>query len=389
MLVGGVFTRLVPIGQPAYRLNLLSATCSTATAVLVFLTVIRLSWRFEHLSVIVRYFAAAAAALALATSRTLWPQSVIAEVYGLELLFAAAIAYVLAARPGGKYSLWPPAFIAGLAMTHHTTILFSIAAGAIAVIDQYRRRLLDIRLISVATALFLLPLSLYLLLPLRAAQHPASNWGDPSTFGRFVDVVSGAPYHYLIDRNPAHAVRAFPAIVRLAFGQFAWWIIPLAVAGIAALWERDRPYAAYLSAVIVLAAAFLSAYHAEGREVYMLQAYLALCIAGGVGMMVIARWLQQACSPRMAARIPWVAGAAAAVTVIPWTVAGFADFNLRHDWATWEHARDTLAAAPRDGTLLTDSDEATFPLWYAQRAVHLRQDVQIVDTRFRDPVHQR
>jgi Protein of unknown function (DUF2723) len=90
---------------------------------------------------------AAAAALALATSRTLWPQSVIAEVYGLQLLFAAAIAYVLAARPGGKYSLWPPAFIAGLAMTHHTTILFSIAAGAIAVMDQYRRRLLDIRLI--------------------------------------------------------------------------------------------------------------------------------------------------------------------------------------------------------------------------------------------------
>ena len=61
-----------------------------------------------------------------------------------------------------------------------------------------------------------------------------------------------------------------------AVGQFAWWLAPLAVIGIAALWESIRWYAAYLIVHAVVPLLFMAAYRADGREVYGLQTLLAL-----------------------------------------------------------------------------------------------------------------
>ncbi len=389
ILLGGLFSHLIPIGQLAFRLNLMSASCTAAGCALVFLTVLRLGGRRADLKPAVLYIAAACAALALATSRTIWTQSIITEVYALELLFSAAIAFLLASDLHDRRQLYLLAFVAGLSLTHHTTIVFSLAGAAAAVSLRWRRRLLDPALLLRLAALFALPLLLYLLLPLRASQHPASNWGDPSSAGRFIDVVTGAPYRYLIDHNLLHAVRAVPAVLRLAFSQFAWWVIPIAVYGAVSLFESDNPYVLYLVVVAVLSAGFLSGYHAAGREVYLLQAYVVVSIGFGYGLIVAARLISDAMHDGSPRRLTWMFGVFGLATVVPWAVMGLHDFNLRHDWQALTYAENTLFTAPPGATIFTDTDEKTFALWYVQRALHDRRDVTVVDTRFRDPEHQR
>jgi Protein of unknown function (DUF2723) len=130
VLLGGAFTHLVPIGQIAYRLNLLSAVCTSAGCALVFLTILRLSAGREGSPGAVRYTAAGCAALCLATSRTNWTQSIITEVYCLELPFTAAIAYLLAGAARDRRQLHVLAPVGGLSLTHHTTIVFSFTGAA-------------------------------------------------------------------------------------------------------------------------------------------------------------------------------------------------------------------------------------------------------------------
>src|SRR6266540_4158557 len=71
MLLGHLFIGLIPFGEPAYRMNLLSAVFAAAAVGLIYLLGLR----------IVRNRAAsAAAALLYAFSLTFWSQAVITEV---------------------------------------------------------------------------------------------------------------------------------------------------------------------------------------------------------------------------------------------------------------------------------------------------------------------
>jgi hypothetical protein len=79
-----LFTGLYPFGSLAYKANLLSALFAIASYVLLF--------RILLLFGVERGFAFAAA-LALALTRTVWSQSLIAEVYTLNLLFVALVLY--------------------------------------------------------------------------------------------------------------------------------------------------------------------------------------------------------------------------------------------------------------------------------------------------------
>ncbi len=389
VLAGGVFGHLVPIGQLAYRLGLFSGLCAAGAVVFAFLAVLRLSPAIPRSSAAMRYGAAATAALALAASRTLWSQSVQAETYAQVALFTGLIAWIVAGPRDRRRQVWGAALAGGFALTHHTTLGFTVAGAALALVLRYRARLLEPKLLAGAGALLVAPLALYLLLPLRAAQHPASNWGDPTTFDRFVDVVTGALYHHYLDRSLTVFLQGLPVALRLFLGQFAWWIVPLAVGGAAVLWDAERPFTAHGLAVIALCTVFYTEYKADGRENYLIQADVLIAIFAGVGMLAALVWARGALTAQRRRYLPAAAIAAALATVLPWAVVGLHDFNLRNDWEAWNFATTTLNAAPPHGIVTSDQDGHTFALWYAQRAGHIRPDVTVVDPRFKDPAHQR
>ena len=79
-LLGFAFTKIIPIGDAAFRVNCMSAFFGAATVFLVILIVIRLTR--SHL-------AGLGGGLSLAFSREFWEQSVIAEVYLLNAFFFA------------------------------------------------------------------------------------------------------------------------------------------------------------------------------------------------------------------------------------------------------------------------------------------------------------
>lgn len=143
-IIGRCFT-LFPFGEIAWRINLMSAVLAAgAAAALAALIVHLLSQiglanvsRQDAASSRWHYAAGAAGGLLAATAFEFWEQSVITEVYALNSLLVSLflLTVVLAAGATGsklrlRYLL-AAAYIAGLAVSNHTTALMLIPAGLV------------------------------------------------------------------------------------------------------------------------------------------------------------------------------------------------------------------------------------------------------------------
>jgi len=183
LLLTHLFTYL-PFGDPAYRVNLGSAVYAALAVVAVYGAGLLLSRRAV---------AAASGALAFGLGTALWSQAVIAEVYTLNaLLVSVTIVVLLLWREHRKDRyLLLSAFLVGLCLTNHLTSGLLLPASLLLVGLVDWRKLVDIRLVVKGVLLFLLGLTPYLYLPIRAAMDPPMEANNPTDFGRFWYVVSG------------------------------------------------------------------------------------------------------------------------------------------------------------------------------------------------------
>ncbi len=132
VLLGWLWTHLLPGGEVAWRMNLLSAVFA-AVAIGFTYAVARqiLDATFPDTSWGARTTAAVIAAATFAVSQTFWSQAIIAEVYTLHALFVVVILWLAIYPPplkgGGARGGWL-AFAVGLGLTHHSTIVLLLPA---------------------------------------------------------------------------------------------------------------------------------------------------------------------------------------------------------------------------------------------------------------------
>jgi len=120
----GRLAAFLPVGCPAFRINLISAFCHAASSLAVWRMVVFLSARLSMNCLIPGLSAAAAFAL----SRTCWWQATIAEKYSLAVALFAAASFALVRLAGGdRRWLFPAAFLTGLTVSHHLIGLYLLA----------------------------------------------------------------------------------------------------------------------------------------------------------------------------------------------------------------------------------------------------------------------
>ncbi|HIE29233.1 TPA: DUF2723 domain-containing protein, partial [Candidatus Poribacteria bacterium] len=184
VLLGKLFTFL-PVGDVAYRLNLMSAIFAAATCFVLYHIVLHLTQK---------HIPAFLAALSLAFSFTFWTQAVIVEVYSLNAFFLSALIFLLLKwrKTRKTYLLYLFAFLCGLSFANHISTIFIVPAAIVFVfmVDFHE----TVRRMPILFGLFLLGLTPYLYLPIRSAQNPPLDWGNPETFNQFLWVVTAAQY---------------------------------------------------------------------------------------------------------------------------------------------------------------------------------------------------
>ena len=381
LLLGELFIRL-PWGEPAWRLNLMSAVLAAGagglTVVATWLLLRKHLWDkadAAHPSASCPTLVALAAGLSLGLAPLLWSQALITEVYAPAAFFAALV--VVFALQGG------PAWLLGLAwgvgMGVHPTLLFLAplviwGAWGVALLPMGGiwgglRRLVQAGLLA------LLGLGAMYGPVLLARGSTPSPWADVSTPAGWWALVSGQLYRgYLFGLPLVAWPRRLLAWAGLLARQFTPLGAVLAGVGWAHLWRAHRSLALASAFAFGAFSLYAVGYDTADSLVYLVPALPLAALWLGAGLARAAGWLSR--------RLRWGRGAVTApLLLLPLLQAllFWGRMDVSGDRAAMEWAERVLEEAPSQAVLLTARDAHTFTLWYAHDVLGRRPDVVVVD----------
>jgi hypothetical protein len=340
------------------------------------------------------------------------------------------------------------AFLLGLGYSNHPAGFLPLPAAGVAMLMVRWRTLLRWRLVLAALGALVIGLTPFIYEPVRAAYFPGINEGAPTgcdtkleascTFSRLTKErlmanINREQYGQKLERGAP-----YPAQVGMWWLYFKWqWLrdshgtmpglqftlaflfLGLGLLGGYVHWERDRRTFWYLGPLMFTMTLALIYYlnfkygwsqdpdvRDVGREVrdrdyFYIWSFSAWGVWAAIGLSYV--WEQLAYLPGGAVRTAEKAGGKKPVTVGPWpTRRGFmlaapilliALIPLFANWRfasraghefTDQWARDYLNSLEPYAIVITNGDNDTFPLWFAQEVDGVRRDVTVAVTTYLD-----
>jgi hypothetical protein len=383
LLLGGIWQRLLPFGDPAYRLNLFSAFWSGLAIGVAFLAFYQVT-RARGAAVI--------AALTLMVSPLLWSQATRAEVYALNTFFVALLSLLglmWRAQPQRKYA-FAFALVFGFSLAHHRLTLLLLPAFA----ALFAERLWSFRaqpLVMAKRALPYLfaaaiPLLLYLYIPLRAGATPYATLEvapaapivifENSARG-WLNVILGSGFAGAVAWNDA-SIAALRDLPTQWVYQFNWIGALTALCGFGALlWRLKFAVAAFVLYGFGALVLFGSVYHIGDIADYYTPAYFFACIALAEGIAFIVHTLRTHPFSR-GSTLPSIALLAFfALLPLQNLFSNFVFQNHRFHNETrvrWENLLQ--ADLPSNALLLSNDRDEMTPLYYLQYVENKRADIR-------------
>ncbi|MEX1020207.1 MAG: DUF2723 domain-containing protein, partial [Litorilinea sp.] len=310
ILLSGVWSRLLlPVGEWAWRMNLFSAVCGAATVGIT----AHLGARLAPLPRPWNQFSGLAAALAFGLGAVWWSQTTVAEVYALHMLFVAlTLAQTLAILDAGADQTADPpqasqhniqvrrvaqlCLLLGLGLAHHRTTALLLPSIGLLLLWQQPALLRPRRAWFTWLGALLLPLLLYLWLPLRATQGARDLHGSyTNTWRGFWDHVLARDYMAFFSENPLMVSRTPSDWLALAVAQLG--VPALLLAGIGLLLfpllraqmsplrqSHDAPGWALIGLTLATNLGFAYFYRVGDVEVFLLPAFLCAALLAGLGL---------------------------------------------------------------------------------------------------------
>ncbi len=381
LLTGKLFTLILPLGNYAWRLNLLSAVFSAlmAAAIAAMLSECGFSKVFSS-----------SGGILLALSPMLWRQSIIAEVYALSALLLSLL-WLFGCKSREKKNLIPVlSLVAGLSLTHHLILVAAIPWPFL--ILKRRGYTARMKLISILT--FLSPLLLYAVIPLNAARwfrrFPGTLLGFPEAVvrGYVSPAWMGGFWKYVIAYNytsPSNFSR-LPSAKTIASMSMHWITnisaeysavgLALALLGTVWLYKKRSPLLTFTVPTFLAVSAFSSLYswryHEETGFLVIAVLSAGIWIASGIE----ALWQETHGWKR-------VVPALLALAILTWEIRAFQNSPAYwtenpgngHTPRRWAEAA-LVEAEPN--SVIFGSWGLITPLRYLQFVEHQREDVVVV-----------
>lgn len=174
----GYLASFLPMGNPATRINFLSAIFQIGAGFMMFLLFRRWMRNIWVAWLVVGIFS---------FSPLIWRYAVVAEVFTLNNLFLASLFYIMFRfyeEPSRKWALWF-AGVFGLACSHHHTIVFFGIPFFMMALYYHRKLLLSPRTFFPSLGLWLAGLLPYFYLPIASKPLYIFNWGAAHTWEGF------------------------------------------------------------------------------------------------------------------------------------------------------------------------------------------------------------
>lgn len=409
-ILGGLWSRLLPLGEWAGRVNLFSALCAAmAVGLLCALaqafvrttlprargSAPRARGSAPQAALWGELAAGVAAALAFGLGPTWRAMAGVAEVYALHGLFVALILLLTlraatlpsahTARAHTARAVTWVALAVGLGLAHHRTTLLLLPALAVYLIWVAPGLLRPQRAWLLWAGALLAPLLLYLWLPLRYAMGVRDlNAAYQPGWQGFWNHVLARAYSAFFAETPLAVARTPADWAALAVRELGWVALALALLGAAAglalalrtavqpratgAPHTSAPLQAWTLLLGVAAANLIFAlnYRVGDVEVFLLPVWLCAAAAAGVGVALL---MQGAAGATRRPALAPAVGALLLLLLLPgWDGRGAAP-SRRHDWAAHDAALALTAGNLPVGSQVVGLEGEITALRYMQQAL--------------------
>ncbi|MEK7274862.1 MAG: DUF2723 domain-containing protein, partial [Candidatus Desantisbacteria bacterium] len=387
-LLGKLWLSIIPFGNIAFKMNIFSSLAASIACMMVYFIVLKIiPVKGKN---IMTCFAAIAAAGMLAFADTFWKQAVIAEKYTLNAAFATTLIFILLKwqehaackqkkMPSQGY-LFLFALCLGISFTHHLQSIFLIPAGIYLITAVNWRITPRTRLITYLqmALLFLIPLLLYLYLPIRASINPLTNWGDPDTWEKFINHITAKQYGYYFTSSPiklmehlwTHLTSFFPL-------QFTWWLLWLGIYGCILLWKTSKRTAIFLCLIVAADILHSIRYDILNIDDYYIPSFAIFAIWIGVAIVHICNW-----TAKFYRHLPLILTCISiSLPIIPFCNHYHQQDKSKHYFA-YDSAINTLNMFKDRAVMFCASDDIGFPTWYLLYVEQMKPNTIIIDKAF-------
>ncbi|OIO76495.1 MAG: hypothetical protein AUJ85_00185 [Elusimicrobia bacterium CG1_02_37_114] len=408
-LLGKIFTLIIPFGNLAYRVNLISVFFAVLTIVILAKIIEGLSNPSpdlrsplpqpevgysskgerikvrDMLNIIV-------AGLIFCFSTTFWRSAVQTEVFTLNTFFVAVLVLILSRKPltppaGGEdiKFIYLTAFLFGLGLGNHHTLVFIspiILWKTIKTWKSIRGKLFYIILF------FSLGFSVYLYLHIRSFKNPGLDWGNPETLHNLWRVISRKDYGTFALTVGEKLARSVPvtikqigrflttfnhqiSVVSIIIGIFGWVVlfkerIQLAImyflvfvmSGIGFILLANIPFTAEVVGIL--------------ERFYIIPLFFFV-VCTGVGII----WLSKKIKYAGYAGITSIAFLLLPLFLIH---QHFDECNFRNYYLTYDYGRNIFRTLKPESIFFMDGGDDTFySMAYLTFAEKHRQDIELHD----------
>jgi hypothetical protein len=350
--------------------------------------------------------AASAGASLLGATASFWSRAVQAKMYSLHYFFVG-LALLLALKCRQAYDRddrsaarrWLVATVAVTALSFTNHMMTNLVVPGLLILllwgPRWRARLKLILNNWVWLLPALLPLLLYLYLPLRAAQQPYMNWGSPDDWGDFWRHVTGWQFRtYLFQgfeefenfKDHARTVGEFAT----SQWSFLSWPILLASLGAGYLLARAR-LTVFLAtlAVALTTVVFSLAYPISEIEPYLVPFYAMLIVWMACAPAALRALLERTpgAQPRSSEAISTetvrqysmgILGALAALGLLM-PALQYPHQNRSNDRLAELFALNVFNELPQNSIVITNHWDFYAPTYYLQHVKGIRPDLTIID----------
>jgi hypothetical protein len=304
-------------------------------------------------------------------------QGVTNEVYGTALLvnlaviFAALKILVTDESKVRKKCLILSWYMAGLALCNHMSSIQLLPGLAMFTVWALRGNAY-VKMILTSAVAFVVPLTLYAVLPLRAAADPipAANWGEVANWENFLRHISGWQFQiWMFTGEFTEVWINFKNFLNILAGQFPVVILPLAPIGIYYLYRRVPLFLWFLLISMVINIGLGINYSIPDIDSYYLLTIASIMIMAVAGLY----FLSSLVKPRFI--IPVIA-----LGLLIWQIAGVWSENRKTDYSLPEdYVLNIGRSAEYGAIIMSEMWDHHGQLYYLQQAEQFRPDLKLID----------
>lgn len=372
--ISGKLFSLIPLANPAFRLNMYSVFLSLCIFLITFMILKKVLNRITKADESV---SAALFSGMIMLSYMLWNQGTEAKggIYMLNLLFLSLIIWrtVFILERFEIKELYFISFIYGLSLANHWPSMI-ILAPVIFFVYLLNIKKINFKHYIVLILLFITGLTPYIYMFIRAGVPAALNWGNPSNLENFIWVVSRKAYLGPVDASWAVFRYQIMEFLKLFTGNFGWlWVF--AVPGVLAVNRYSKKLNAVLLSSALLIIFIVVFYNRTQEDVkWLIQIFImpaeyiiGLFISAGI-MYVLSAFKDKKLYRNL---ILCVTAAAAAVMIC----VNYSKNNHNDDYLSYDYGNNLLKTMEDGSLYVADGDYNLMPVYYIQEIEKRRTDV--------------